>query len=143
MNRMALGVSLGMVFGFSCAYMWFKVETYDFTPQGPSYAWEARPIQLPGHNQLNAISSESSKQQVLPHSPSNSTSGIAIDSEVQNAWRLSKDVRVLCWIMTNPKNHQSKARHVKETWGKRCNILLFMSSTSGKLILHYSCILSL
>ena len=29
MNRLALGVSLGILFGFSCAYMWFKIGTYD------------------------------------------------------------------------------------------------------------------
>ena len=39
------------------------------------------------------------------------------------AKQLFDKVRVLCWVMTNPSNHDTKAKHVKATWGKRCNIL--------------------
>ena len=56
---------------------------------------------------------------------------VELDNEVSRGSELTKEVRVLCWIMTNPKNHRSKADHVKKTWGRRCNILLFMSSESG------------
>ncbi|XP_067825340.1 glycoprotein-N-acetylgalactosamine 3-beta-galactosyltransferase 1-like [Heptranchias perlo] len=44
---------------------------------------------------------------------------------------LYKKVRILCWVMTAPMNLETKAKHVRATWGKRCNILLFMSSESN------------
>jgi len=43
---------------------------------------------------------------------------------------LHKNVRVLCWVLTMPENHKTKAIHIKNTWGKRCNKLLFMSTTA-------------
>jgi len=33
--------------------------------------------------------------------------------------------------MTTPDNHDSRAKHVKATWGKRCNILFFVSTVEN------------
>lgn len=38
------------------------------------------------------------------------------------------EVRILCWVLTYPSNHNTKARAVKETWGRKCNKLVFIST---------------
>ena len=47
------------------------------------------------------------------------------DSTVADTLR--RDVRVLCWVLTNPGNHVSRAIHIEATWGRRCNVLLFVT----------------
>lgn len=43
---------------------------------------------------------------------------------------LFESVKVLCLVLTYPANHKRKARHVKATWGKRCNKLYFITLTA-------------
>jgi hypothetical protein len=54
--------------------------------------------------------------------------------EVAESKAMVKKIRILCWIMTSPKSH-NKAKVVRETWGRRCNILVFISSEEGRDIL--------
>ncbi|KAJ8318826.1 hypothetical protein KUTeg_003917, partial [Tegillarca granosa] len=48
------------------------------------------------------------------------------------ARKFYKKVRVLCWIMTGPKNLDTKATAIKLTWAKRCNKFIFFSSVTNK-----------
>lgn len=40
----------------------------------------------------------------------------------------SRGPRVLCWILTYPKAHALKAVAINQTWGRRCDKLLFMTT---------------
>ncbi|XP_070178466.1 glycoprotein-N-acetylgalactosamine 3-beta-galactosyltransferase 1-like [Littorina saxatilis] len=46
------------------------------------------------------------------------------------AQRLTEEVRVLVWVMTSPQTLQSRAKMIRDTWGKRTNKILFFSSKS-------------
>jgi len=49
-------------------------------------------------------------------------------TEEELARWLYNETRVLCMVLTMPKNHQSRVKRVRATWGRRCNKLVFISS---------------
>lgn len=54
------------------------------------------------------------------------------DSAVANG--LFTDLKILCYVMTSPQHHQTRAKHVQQTWGSRCNKLIFLSSSADPSI---------
>ncbi|GAB6030693.1 hypothetical protein CHUAL_007546 [Chamberlinius hualienensis] len=38
------------------------------------------------------------------------------------------NIRILCWIMTQPNRHKERALAARATWGKRCTVLFFVST---------------
>jgi hypothetical protein len=42
--------------------------------------------------------------------------------------RLFYEIKILCLILTQPKFHKTKAYHVNNTWGHKCNKLIFLST---------------
>ncbi|ELU10340.1 hypothetical protein CAPTEDRAFT_176711 [Capitella teleta] len=123
-RRGILTFLLGIVLGFLCTYF---LATSQFAALNearkvPSSPHAFLPDEPHSHGEMDEMEGPDVEQQwtdVEAHQH---------QDEDREARRLAAEVRVLCWIMTNPSNIKSKARHVKATWGKRCNIILFMSS---------------
>lgn len=45
---------------------------------------------------------------------------------------LYNDVRILCIVMTEPDAVEQRTQFIKETWGKRCNKLIHISTKPGE-----------
>ncbi|KAF7711976.1 glycoprotein-N-acetylgalactosamine 3-beta-galactosyltransferase 1-B [Silurus meridionalis] len=75
----------------------------------------------PGHQENKHWRKEKSALYNIDHPHHIDEDGVLADS-------LYKRVRILCWVMTGPNNLEKKARHVKATWSRHCNTVVFMSS---------------
>lgn len=117
----------GIFIGFSSAFMLLSISS-----QMSSFGEFLVP-QRPGHKHSDPHGYGHEPDEMLPNPREFGAHGTDEDfhrGEDAVAKKLGEKVRVLCWIMTSPSNHEKKARHIKATWGKRCNILLFMSTAN-------------
>ncbi|KAI7794221.1 putative glycoprotein-N-acetylgalactosamine 3-beta-galactosyltransferase 1-A, partial [Triplophysa rosa] len=117
--------SLGFLVGTCTLYVflrqvWFE-ESFSWqrdgknlTPPGP---------ELNNNNLTQRVDGSALINLKLPHQSGE-------DGHVAD--ELFRNVRILCWVMTGPSNLQSKACHVKATWTRHCNVVLFMSSEEDR-----------
>ncbi|XP_034472897.1 glycoprotein-N-acetylgalactosamine 3-beta-galactosyltransferase 1 isoform X3 [Drosophila innubila] len=122
-KRSLISLIVGLVVGFCLA----ELFVYSSTPERSEFM----PYDGHRHGDVNdAHHSHDMMELAGPEQDVGAHEHVHDNSSIAD--KLYSEVRILCWIMTNSTNHQKKARHVKRTWGKRCNKLIFMSSAKDE-----------
>ncbi|XP_063704522.1 glycoprotein-N-acetylgalactosamine 3-beta-galactosyltransferase 1-like [Culicoides brevitarsis] len=73
---------------------------------------------------MNAF--QSSYYDVMDYSSIKLQSNVLLDTRAADY--ATKEVKVLCWIETYPKNFREKAIHIQRTWGKRCDKTIYVTT---------------
>ncbi|XP_076460589.1 glycoprotein-N-acetylgalactosamine 3-beta-galactosyltransferase 1-like isoform X2 [Babylonia areolata] len=131
---------LGLVLGLTIAFVMAASRTLslDFYKPLPSSYQQADPLR---QDVIRMASETAAKDHETWDEALNTNAPVRMlnfhDEHVhqdndEEAKRLAKKVRVLIWVMTSPKNLQSKAAVVRDTWGRRANKLIFFSSETNK-----------
>ncbi|CAG9862134.1 unnamed protein product [Phyllotreta striolata] len=143
MNHKTFCLLTGIVVGFTIAFVFLAPSTVYRGDKGAPVrrTKDSRPPRIDSsghehehdefHREEDMENLRGPDQDVGEHNE-NDTHHRMTDSRIADA--LYNKVKVLCWVMTAPKNHDAKAKHIKATWGKRCNVLLFMSSQEDKTL---------
>ncbi|XP_065206591.1 glycoprotein-N-acetylgalactosamine 3-beta-galactosyltransferase 1-like isoform X1 [Planococcus citri] len=122
-----VSLCMGIVFGFTFAYVLFHLTDYHLRGISLIPEWRSEPSSQ-SHLDRHSHNDKLHHHESLTFALKNHDDSQHLEDEASVANMLKEKVRVLCWVLTNPDNHKKKAIHVKATWGKRCNTLLFMSS---------------
>lgn len=127
---------LGLAFGLMISFFLACISSLTSFKQTPSFSYEKLRSLLDTRSLMQATSSAEDLHDNLDNSIKNVKPVMVDDSHFHHdnnsvAKDLEKQIRVLCWIMTGPQNLDKKAIHVKKTWAKRCNTLIFFSSKTN------------
>lgn len=126
--RNTLYLIIGFLIGIYSTAVWLNTQPQCYTlSRNPITPENSIPSTLTPINTSISKTTNESLDQTSPDSLDN-VLATDFDNATDIVEYLYNTTRVLCWIMTNPTNHLTKAIHIRNTWGRRCNKLLFISS---------------